>query len=201
MTDTLSDIKRRRILDAAVEVFSERGFHLATVSDVARAARVGKGTLYLYFDSKEALLVALLDELVDRLLWILDRVLAEGASLREAVHRLVDEQIGDGPVDARLLRLISQQPVLANLSLQQEKRALVRRIIERVATRIRAAMDRGMLRRADPDLCACLLLNLPGVVSLYESIDAGGSVVERISQAAGSLADILWSGMSKEGIT
>ena len=62
-------------------------------------------------------------------------------------------------------------------------------------------MDRGMLRRADPDLCACLLLNLPGVVSLYESIDAGGSVVERISQAAGSLADILWSGMSKEGIT
>ena len=200
MANPISSAKRKRILNASAEVFSTRGFHLATVSDIARAAHVRKGTLYLYFDGKEALLVTLLDELVDRLLWIVDLALAEGASLREAVRRLVDEQV-DGPrADVQLLRLVSQQPFLANLSLQQEKRTLVRRVVERVATRVRAAMDRGVLRRCDPNVCACLLLSLPGVVSLYESVAAPWSVPEHIPRAAGNLADIVMNGIYKEGI-
>lgn len=44
-----------RILDAALEVFSEKGFHLATVDDIAERADVGKGTLYRYFANKETL--------------------------------------------------------------------------------------------------------------------------------------------------
>jgi AcrR family transcriptional regulator len=43
------------ILDAALEVFGEQGFARAKLEDVARRAGVSKGTLYLYFDSKEAL--------------------------------------------------------------------------------------------------------------------------------------------------
>ncbi len=44
-----------RILDAALEVFSEKGFHLATVDEIAERAVVGKGTLYRYFANKETL--------------------------------------------------------------------------------------------------------------------------------------------------
>ena len=43
------------ILDAAMRVFSEMGYHTATIADVAKAANLGKGTLYLYFQNKEAL--------------------------------------------------------------------------------------------------------------------------------------------------
>lgn len=46
---------RDRILEASLEVFSEKGFHLATVDDIADLAGVGKGTLYRYFKNKEAL--------------------------------------------------------------------------------------------------------------------------------------------------
>jgi len=49
--------KRRRILNAAQEVFAERGFEATRMEEVARRARVGKGTLYNYFDSKEDLLI------------------------------------------------------------------------------------------------------------------------------------------------
>ena len=46
---------QRGILDAAMRVFSQRGYHAATIADVAEAAGLGKGTLYLYFKNKEAI--------------------------------------------------------------------------------------------------------------------------------------------------
>jgi AcrR family transcriptional regulator len=50
--------RRQQILEAALAVFSERGFHAANVSDVAAAAGVSQGTIYWYFDSKEELFTA-----------------------------------------------------------------------------------------------------------------------------------------------
>ena len=47
--------KRERIIDAAIEVFCACGYDAASMADVAAKAGVGKGTLYLYFDSKESL--------------------------------------------------------------------------------------------------------------------------------------------------
>jgi AcrR family transcriptional regulator len=49
--------KRSRILTAAQEVFAEQGFDAALMEEVARRARVGKGTLYNYYESKEDLLI------------------------------------------------------------------------------------------------------------------------------------------------
>lgn len=51
--------RRDAILDAALELFAERGFHGTAVPLVAERAQVGAGTLYRYFDSKEALVNAL----------------------------------------------------------------------------------------------------------------------------------------------
>jgi len=56
--------KRRRILDAAVRVFARKGYFSARVSDIAKKAGVADGTIYLYFRSKEDLLVRLFDEVM-----------------------------------------------------------------------------------------------------------------------------------------
>src|SRR2546423_384800 len=63
----LSD-KRARIMDAAVKVFAERGFHTATVAEIAKAAGVADGTIYLYFKGKDDLLLRLFDEKMTALL-------------------------------------------------------------------------------------------------------------------------------------
>lgn len=52
--------KRGKIFDAALQVFAERGFHNATMDEIAQASEVAKGTLYRYFSSKEDLLEQLL---------------------------------------------------------------------------------------------------------------------------------------------
>jgi TetR/AcrR family transcriptional regulator of autoinduction and epiphytic fitness len=53
--------KRRQILDGALAVFMAHGFDAATMSDIAAAANVSKGTLYVYFEDKEHLFVALIE--------------------------------------------------------------------------------------------------------------------------------------------
>src|ERR1700730_17687434 len=72
MSDTLTiarpdfeaadNAKRRQIMEGARAVFLAQGFDAASMNDIARKAGVSKGTLYVYFDSKEALFVAIADE-------------------------------------------------------------------------------------------------------------------------------------------
>jgi AcrR family transcriptional regulator len=57
--------KRRRILEAARQLFDERGFDATTTAEIARVAGVGAGTLYLYVESKEQLLFDVFTEDVD----------------------------------------------------------------------------------------------------------------------------------------
>src|SRR3954469_15898872 len=83
--ETRANDKRGRILDAAVKVFAERGFHAATVAGIAREAGVADGTIYLYFKSKDDLLLRLFDEKMTELT---AEAKAEVAGPRTAPDRL-----------------------------------------------------------------------------------------------------------------
>src|SRR5438094_4836764 len=86
------DARPGEIVAAALEVFGERGFAATKLADVARRAGVTKGTVYLYFDSKEALFKAVVRETIVP-------VIAQGEALarsftgsaRELLERLVRE--------------------------------------------------------------------------------------------------------------
>src|SRR5215217_5847278 len=60
-TDAPAGPKRDAILRAAIDVFAERGYFNAQVADVARAAGVAAGTVYLYFKSKDDLLISIFE--------------------------------------------------------------------------------------------------------------------------------------------
>src|SRR4029077_5178057 len=78
--DSTPGPKRDAILRAAIDVFAERGFFSAQVADIARAAGVAAGTVYLYFKSKDDLLVS-----------IFDRSMREGLTLGRAVVADLDD--------------------------------------------------------------------------------------------------------------
>ncbi|MEO6260729.1 MAG: TetR/AcrR family transcriptional regulator [Thermoanaerobaculia bacterium] len=68
--------KRERILRAAIDVFARNGYFNAKVSEIAKAAGVADGTIYLYFDGKEDLLVTVFREHTRNYLQSLERDLA-----------------------------------------------------------------------------------------------------------------------------
>lgn len=59
----LIDARRSQILEAATRVFASKGFHAATIRDIAREAGIADGTIYLYFKSKPDLLLGILHQL------------------------------------------------------------------------------------------------------------------------------------------
>lgn len=61
-TPTEDSAKRRQIVQGAREIFLAKGFDAASMSDIARAAGVSKGTLYVYFENKEQLFEAIVHE-------------------------------------------------------------------------------------------------------------------------------------------
>lgn len=81
------ETRRRQILEAALTVFAEHGYHQTTVTDLVRAAGVARGTFYLYFDSKQAIFHELLDGLL--------------AELRASIVG-VDTSPGAAPIQAQL---------------------------------------------------------------------------------------------------
>jgi AcrR family transcriptional regulator len=57
-----------RLLKAAVKVFSEKGYHAGSMAQIAKTAKISKGLAYHYFDSKEALLIALAEQRLQEML-------------------------------------------------------------------------------------------------------------------------------------
>jgi len=72
--------KRERILSAAVKVFARSGFYNAKISEIAREAGVADGTIYLYFDGKDNLLISAFE---DRMKWLIERLQGELSKLSE----------------------------------------------------------------------------------------------------------------------
>lgn len=76
----LTALRRRTILDAATRYFAARGFRDADVQEIADALGVGKGTVYRYFPSKEALFLAAVDQGMQQLKAAIDQAAAAAGS-------------------------------------------------------------------------------------------------------------------------
>jgi AcrR family transcriptional regulator len=145
--------RRQEILDAAMSIFSEKGVGKATVADIAEAAGVAKGTVYLYFGSKEHLLMALRDRFTDELLEHVSDLLAKVGQQDWWV--LTDTTI-ESMVDFMLQKEDLMQVFLEEgLSSDAAKVIDVgSRIDAMFAQAIQLGIDQGACKATDPHLMA-----------------------------------------------
>lgn len=81
--------KREQILNAAQQVFAEKGFHSAKVETIAERAAVAKGTVYLYFTSKKELLTALIEDRMARLHRLIQHEMTKPHDYLQLLHEVV----------------------------------------------------------------------------------------------------------------
>ncbi len=87
--DAFYEARREELADVALRLWAEKGFDQTSVAAIAREAGVAKGTFYLYFDSKDALLLDVLrrNSLIPNILALIEDL--QSKSLDEAVHGFV----------------------------------------------------------------------------------------------------------------
>ena len=84
-----TDDKRDRIMNAAITAFAQNGYHQATMAAVAREAGVAAGTIYLYFKSKDDLLISIFEEKVQRFIDEFHSQLVQEESAEIKLRKLV----------------------------------------------------------------------------------------------------------------
>jgi TetR/AcrR family fatty acid metabolism transcriptional regulator len=141
---------RDRLLDAAAEVFAERGFHGAAVDEIVRRSNASKGTFYFHFPHKQGVFTALLTHLVDRLV---ARIEARLAIESDPVKRL-DLALGV-LVEAfaerkRLARLLLVEAV----GLEERMVGIHGRFIALIAHHLNDAVKSGAIPPQDTGLAA-----------------------------------------------
>lgn len=150
------------ILDAALSMFVEKGFASTRLEDVAREAGVSKGTVYLYFDSKEALLRALVNEIVipevDRAEKMANQYQGSAAGLLQMLAQNWWENVANSRLSGIPKLIVSESgnfPDLAEYYVQnvvKRSRSILVRVIE-------MGVKRGEFRQCRPEYMARALLN------------------------------------------
>ncbi|MBK7581747.1 MAG: TetR/AcrR family transcriptional regulator [Myxococcales bacterium] len=147
--------KHDAILDAAVELFAERGFHGTAVPLVAERAHVGAGTVYRYFESKEALVNALFRREKQQFLAALMGDFPVNAAPREQFRELwrrMRRFAEERPASAMFLELHHHAPYLDEQSRQLENSGM-----ELFYSFIRGAQERQALKPIAPEILAAVV--------------------------------------------
>lgn len=173
--------KRRQILDGARSVFMASGFDGASMGEIAKAAGVSKGTLYVYFDSKEALFEALTLEEKRCLAEALFQFDADDPDVRGALTRLGQSYLVHmiRPDHVAIIRMV----IGATEKFPRFGQAFYEAGPAQGVARLTAYLDRhvaaGRLRHADTELAAKHFLHLCQAGLLTRLLfAAGGPVTE-----------------------
>lgn len=154
---------RRRLLEAAEEVFAEQGYHEASIVKITERAGIGLGTFYLYFDSKQTIFEALVIDLNRRVRHSMAEAMAG------APNRLAAERSGF----AGFFRFTAEHPALYRVVREAEfvspetLRLHYSRIVEGYEAGLATAQASGDIdRRLDPEVTAWALMGMGELIGM-----------------------------------
>ena len=139
--------RRAAILDAALEEFAARGFAATRLDDVARRARIAKGTIYLYFRDKESLFQELVRTMLSPLVGTIEAAPLSEVPIRAVAEMIVDVFVREiyGTRRKDVIRLIiSEGPRFPKLA-EIYYREVIARVLPVIRARLTLAVERGEL--------------------------------------------------------
>ena len=169
--------KRDHIVSAASRVFAARPYHRVCMDDIADAARVGKGTLYRYFPSKEDLYLGVVAGAFDLLIRRLDRVEAEGLEPPTALARMIEAIMETFARHLPFFRLMQQGEARLFLRKKQVVRARRERIAEGLARVLEQGAQSGVFRKVDRAQVPTMLISLVWGTSVNHADDTPAEIL------------------------
>ena len=184
--------RRDVIIDTSAQVFARQGYHATGIAELCEVNGFGKGAFYYYIGSKEELLAAIHDRVMDEVMLGADRAAAAGGPPPEHLERLGHE----------LLEVIHRYPDHVWVFLHEfpaltaeradQFRLRRKRYEQRVEDVLRAGIESGAFREVDPRVTALAWLGMHNYTYLW--LKAGGPVSAR--DVAAPFADIFIRGIA-----
>jgi len=183
--------RRQLIIDASAPIFARHGYHATGIMELCAANDLGKGALYHYIGSKEELLAAIHDRVMDEVMLGADRVAVAGGTPSQQLAMLGDELLDViHCYPDHVWVFLHEFPALTGGRAAQfrERRRGYERRVEVV---LRAGVESGEFRDLQPRLTAMAWLGMHNYTYLW--LKAGGALSAR--DVAKPFADIFMRGI------
>lgn len=150
-----AEIKRKRILEEALTVFAEKGYHGANIADIARRLEMGHGTFYRYFENKHDIFIELINHVLERLAVVMTEQNPHEANTREDYRRQL-EGIGETFMrlhweDPRIGRLVFYEALGAGPEVRETLERMNDLTVLATQAYLRNGITKGYMR-ADMDV-------------------------------------------------
>jgi len=196
-----AELTRRRLLEAALEVFSQKGFDATRLEDVAQKASLTRGAIYHHFGGKIELFHALFAEAEESGHQVVQQAIAGGGSFLDIARRvlvssleLLQQNSQYRRVTALYLFKAGSSPELA--AFQRQRNEDMKQQVAQVAEFFKMALVQGAVRAdLDPRLAAQAFLSYQSGLMLLWLLNPGLISVE---EDADALADVFIHGITPE---
>lgn len=135
--------KYKQIIDAAIIVIAENGYHQSQVSKIAKQAGVADGTIYLYFKNKEEILVSVFEEKMEIFADNLKEIIEQEISSSEKLYKMIENHFMVLSSDHHLATVTQLELRQANLALRLRINAVLRNYLILLDTVLKEGIEQG----------------------------------------------------------
>lgn len=188
-------IKYEKIIEAAIELFSIKGFHKTRTYEVAKKAGVAEGTIYLYFNSKDELLINAYKKVLSDLIYRIQQKNKEELVAICKIRNFIDEHmqvLKDNETLARFIIVESRQsPQFYN---KYPKFRPLNDYVEYLKSIIKEAIDNNEIRPTDCDIFASIIYGTIDVILTRWFLLRD---INDLDQLTDTVMDIVYNGLAK----
>ncbi len=157
--------RRKHIMAVASRVFAEKGYYATTISDIASAAGIAKGTIYWYFNNKRSIMIAILDDISREIADTFGGILQDASNGLEAVLNCIEPALRlldkHGPIYLMYFLEIGS----TDRTIQDKYKNIYRVVHSGTRYAIKRGVAAGVIRKVNPDLAAYAVMGLVERVS------------------------------------
>jgi AcrR family transcriptional regulator len=191
--EQMREATRRRIIREAASEFARLGFDQANINVIAEQAGMGKGTIYLYFESKRDLFLGMLRFIAREQLAVIRAALAPDGTLRQRLERLYSAFARLAAEDGDSFHVYMSALYGVNRAFQAEATKLLRDYVAVIALMLEQSRARGEITCHDVEATALMILSL--TESYILSAKAMGQSEQSIAQQANSVVELILRGI------
>jgi TetR/AcrR family transcriptional regulator, fatty acid metabolism regulator protein len=192
--DQMREATRRRIIREAASEFARLGFDQANINVIAEQAGIGKGTIYLYFESKRDLFLSMLRSIAQEQLAVIRMALAAEGTIRQRLERLFRAFTHLAEEESDSFNVYMSALYGVNRAFKSEATNLLRDYVAVIALMLEQSQARGEIHCHNVEATALMVLSL--TESYVLSARVLGQSEQAIARHAGDIADLILHGLS-----